>query len=128
MSIPSDLIVAGFIIILIIGLFAVGITGTIPVYVRNDFDNICGNYLKLLSINGELSSIDISNFETELEGIGLKSVDIDAPPSKVKWGSKVNLKVEAYYDYEVIEENLSKKNISKKLTFRENIRVFGLEN
>ncbi len=127
MNIPGDLIIIGIILIGILLIFSIGISETMPVFARNEFDNICDNYLALLSTKGGLDSIDKTNLENELINIGYKNITITAP-TNAEWGSEVTLKVEAYYDVDSINPDLSDDIKTKKSTYENSTRVFGLEN
>lgn len=128
MNIPAYLIITSIVILAILGIFSIGVTETVPLYVRNEFDNICNNYSKTLSIQGYLSETDKNNLSDELNNINLKDVEI-SNVSKKEWGSDIDFIVKTNYEYESLDlKNFKKETIKKPLTYKNKVKVFGLDN
>lgn len=127
MNVIADLIIFGLIFILLLTVFVVGTEGTIPMFKRVEFDDACDKYLRQMSINRGLFSDDITDLRNNLISLGFQSITITAP-ADVDWGSEGKLLVEAYYEVEQTDKNLSKSSVSKKITYENSTIVMGLEN
>lgn len=122
-----DWVVISIILVALLLIFAICVEGTIPAFVRTEFDKICDRHLAMMSISGGLSNIDKNSLKNELEAMGLINITITAPEYEV-WGSEGTLEVIAYYGHETANENYEREESLKMLRYKNSTAIFGLEN
>lgn len=127
MYIPGELVIVGFVIILLLAIVVIGIEYSIPLYVRANFDDLCSSYLADIEINAGLSTTKRTQLTEQLSRMGVVNVTISAPHAGT-WGEEATLRVEGDYVFRTTRyTDMSKPNTLKRIVYENSTRIISLD-
>lgn len=141
MNIPPSLIILSVVLLFLTLFLVTGINESLPAFIKTEFDSISTRYFSNMIINGGLTTTDITSFKNELVSLGLTDINISiyldgntsipaSPGSKIEWGRKATLLVEAVYQYETVSPDGKGQRRTKqhKLRYENSSTILSLDN
>jgi hypothetical protein len=95
----GDVVLIGFVLVLIVVVLAVCILYLVPFPVKADFDATCRKYLFEMVSSGGLTAAEVATLRTELIDAGFLNINIDSSiQGTVKLGDELHFEVTATFE------------------------------
>ena len=78
MGIPSSLIILGIVLVALILIFTIGLTETLPLYIKTEFDSACSEFVDNFIVRGKYTSQDLTELLAGLDKMNIVITEVRA--------------------------------------------------
>ena len=134
MGIPSSLIILGIVLVALILIFTIGLTETLPLYIKTEFDSACSEFVDNFIVRGKYSSQDLTELLAGLDKMNIVITEVRAYLSNdennyysagevISWGETVTIIITGIYEYESMSGDGSTSDKAHTLRYKRTFKM-----